>query len=618
MCGLAGIVDLGGPVDPEQVRAMARSLVHRGPDAAGEFVSAEAVLGFRRLSIIDLSEAGNQPLTDESGRYRLVYNGEVYNYVELRHELETLGHRFRSRCDTEVVLHSFLEWGEGCVRRFTGMWALALWDAEERRLFCSRDRFGIKPLYYRRDGARLAFASELKALPRERANLRAVRAYLDHAALDHTDETFFDGLLRLPPAHNLVFSRDGLRLERYWELAAGTPPPGDPADAVRERFLDSIRLHLRSDVPVGTALSGGLDSSAVACGVNHFLRTDADAARPVGERQKTFTLYFEDAGFDERRFARAVVESTRTDGHWITYTPKELVDCLPAIVCAQEEPFGSTSITGSWFVMRAAAGAGMKVMLDGQGGDEVFGGYHTFFGARFADLLAQARVRELAAELRAYRRVQGASRREALTRLAQPFFPAAVADRVKGRVRGGGALLHPSLRALAPAPEPNGHAFPDRLRRSLARILTTRGLPELLRYEDRNSMAHSLEARVPFLDHRLVELLYSLDGGQLIERGRTKAILRRAVGDLLPPLVRDRTDKLGFVTPEARFMRGALGDLAGEVFASPTFAARGFVDPGAARARLAAHRRGELDAGFELWRALNLELWARELLDGGR
>jgi asparagine synthase (glutamine-hydrolysing) len=616
VCGLAAIVDLGGGLDPGQVRAMGDALRHRGPDAEGEYADAACALAFRRLAIIDLSPAGNQPMADPSGRYRLVHNGEIYNYVELREELEALGRRFRSESDTEVVLQSYLEWGSECVGRFVGMWAFLVWDAEERSLFASRDRFGVKPLYYRRADDRLELASELKAFrgPR-RPNLRAVRDYLAHAALDHSPETFFDGILRLPAAHNLHFSHGGLRLERYWQLEPAGPSPADPAAAVRELFLDSIRLHLRSDVPVGTALSGGLDSSAIAVCVNQLLRTDGAAAAPVGERQKTFTVYFEDAGFDERPYAEAVVAATSTDAHWVTFSADELVACLPAIVHAQEEPFNSTSIAAGWFVQRAAARAGMKVMLDGQGGDEVFAGYHTFFGARFGDLLAQGRMRELAAEVGAYRRIQGAGALETAARLAQPFFPEAVADRVRGRTRGGAQLVHRDLGGAGHGlPQRNGSAFPDRLRRSLERILTRRGLPELLRYEDRNSMAHSIEARVPFLDHRLVELLYSLDGGELIARGRTKAVLRRALGDLLPPVVRERTDKLGFVTPERRFLRGPLGDLAADVFASSSFASRGFVDAAVARRRLEAHRRGEQAAGFELWRALNLEVWARTFL----
>jgi asparagine synthase (glutamine-hydrolysing) len=264
--------------------------------------------------------------------------------------------------------------------------------------------------------------------------------------------------------------------------------------------------------------------------------------------------------------------------------------------------------------MRAARQAGLTVMLDGQGADETLAGYHGYFGPYFADLLARGRLRRLREEVGAYRALHGATVQRTAVDVARPFLPEPVRRRGRARARGGGELLGDALRGLPATLEPNGVPFGGRLRRQLHLILTARGLPELLRYEDRNSMAHSLEARVPFLDYRLVELLFSLDARQLIDRGRTKVVLRRALGDLLPPVVRDRVDKLGFVTPEGRWLRGALGDLAAEVFASREFAERGFVDAAAARRRLERHRRGEVEAGFELWRALSSELWARAFL----
>jgi asparagine synthase (glutamine-hydrolysing) len=419
-------------------------------------------------------------------------------------------------------------------------------------------------------------------------------------------------VLRLPPAHNLVVDDRGLRLDRYWRLEE-REPPSDAAEAVRETFVDAVRIHLRSDVPVGTCLSGGIDSSAIACGVDLLLRTEAENAKPVGERQKTFTAYFELPGYDERPYARAVIEQTRAEPHWITFGDAEVVDLLPQIVATQDEPFGSTSIVAQWHVMKAAREAGMTVMLDGQGADEIFAGYHGYFGPFFADLLADRRFHQLRSEVDAYRALHGASVSNAAAALVRPFLPERVRRLARARAQGSGALVHESLRGVEPLAKPNGDApYGDRLRRQLHLILTQRGLPELLRYEDRNSMAHSLEARVPFLDHRLVELLFSLHAGELIERGRTKAVLRRALGDLLPPLVRDRVDKLGFVTPEQQWLRGKLGELAADVFASQSFRERGWVNAVAARARLDKHRRGELNAGFELWRALNVELWARE------
>lgn len=618
MCGICGIVAPGRPPEVEAVEAMSARLAHRGPDGSSSFAAESVALGFRRLAIIDLSDAGMQPFASVDGRLQLVHNGEIYNYRELRAELEGHGHRFRSATDTEVILAAYAEWGEPCVDRFVGMWAFAIWDAGRERLFASRDRFGIKPFYYRHSGGRLAFASEPKALladpdsPHE-ANPRAVAEYLTQSYLDHAPETFFAGIERLPAAHSLTFGREGLQIQRYWRLEPHESPPADAADAVRAAFLDAIRLHLRSDVPVGSCLSGGIDSSAVVGAVSHLLHTGSSEAGAVGPRQRTFTAYFDERGFDERPYAEEVVRRSDADGHWITFDDEQLLEDLPAIVAVQDEPFGSTSMVAQWYVMRAARAAGLTVMLDGQGGDEVFGGYRAFVGFRLADLLAQGRLRSLGAELRAFGDVH--SPIALATALARPFAPETLTRAIRSRTRGSAGLLHPDLRGFGRPSVLDGSPFHERLRRHQQILLTERGLPELLRYEDRNSMAHSLEARVPFLDHRLVELVFSLPGEELIRGGRTKDVLRRAVTDWLPPSVAARRDKLGFVTPERRWFRGALGRLAEEVFATRAFAERGFVDARAARRRLARHRRGEIDAGMELWRALNLELWACTYLD---
>ena len=611
MCGLCGIVHFGAPPDADAVEAMAQELDHRGPDGRGAFAAPGVAFAFRRLAVIDLSEAGAQPFASDDGRLQLLHNGEIYNYRELRRELESAGHQFRSATDTEVILHAYVEWGEACVERFNGMWAFALWDEERQRLFCSRDRFGIKPFYFRHEPSRFAFASEpraFRAVERLEANQEAVHEYLEQGYLDHLDETFFRGIRRLPPAHSLRFDENGLRVWSYWRLEE-QEPPDDAAERFRELFLDSIRLELRSDVPVGTALSGGLDSSAVAVSADRLLRTEAASAEALGGRQRTFTAYFEQPGYDERPFAEAVVAQTGAEATWVTFGPGELVDDLARIVEAHGEPFGSTSICAGWYVMRAAKAGGVKVLLDGQGSDELLAGYRAHFGFRLADLLARGRLRELRTE------ISGAQHGPVAlaTTLARPFAPERLVRAARARARG--SLVHPELRGTG-RPEVDGSPFPDRLRRYQQLVLTRRGLPELLRYEDRNSMAHSLEARVPFLDHRLVELCFSLPPHELISRGVTKSVLRRALGDLLPPQVRERRDKLGFVTPEGDWLRGRLGELAGDVFASPAMRERGFVDAVAARRRLARHRAGRLTAGMELWRALNLELWARAYLDG--
>jgi len=311
-----------------------------------------------------------------------------------------------------------------------------------------------------------------------------------------------------------------------------------------------------------------------------------------------------------------VVQQTKASPHWVTFGADDLVDNLPAIVEAQDEPFRSTSICAGWYVMREAARAGIKVVLDGQGGDEVFAGYPAYLPARYADLLAAARIRELALELRAHGRLHGT--RRGLTAAARSALPTRLEQGLRQRRSGSPDLVGSALAGIGDTSEVVDSPFPDPLRGLMTRVLARRGLPELLHAEDRNSMTHSIEARVPFLDYRLVELAFALEGGHLLRRGRTKAILRDALVDLLPPSVAARTDKLGFVTPEAMWLRGPLGELAADVFASQSFRERGFVDAAAAATRLARHRSGELNAGFELWRVLNLELWARAFLDGGR
>jgi asparagine synthase (glutamine-hydrolysing) len=614
MCGICGIVDLQRPAETDVVRSMLNELRHRGPDGEGFFDAPGIALGHARLAIIDLSDGGRQPFASDDGTLQLLHNGEVFNYLELRRELEQLGHRFRTATDTEVVLRAYEQWGRSCVERFNGMWALALWDGREQRLFCSRDRFGIKPFVYRLEGDRLAFASEPRAFRRDpsfqaRPNPAAIRDFLAQGHTDHLEETFFAGVSHLPPGHSMTFGAGGLRLHRYWTLEPGDEP-ADPVGTFRELFLDSIRVRLRSDVPLGTALSGGLDSSAVAVAIDHLLRTEAEHARPVGERQRTFTAYFEDVGFDERPFAEAVVGQILSEPSWLTFDDQALLEVLPDVVASQGEPFGSTSVVAQWFVMRAAAEAGLKVMLDGQGGDEVLAGYRTTHGYRIADLLAGGHLRGALGELRAY----PGSARALPAAVITPFLPRRARWELRGRRSRADLLVHRSLRQrTAPPAAPHAGPMPDRLRSQYHLILAQLGLPELLRYEDRNSMAHSLEGRVPFLDHRLVEFLYGLDAGQLYERGTTKVVLRQALADLLPPAVRERRDKLGFVTPEQRFLDGRLGDLAEEVFRSPDLRERGFVDGDEALERLRRHRAGA-PAGFELWRALSVELWARRYL----
>jgi asparagine synthase (glutamine-hydrolysing) len=606
------MVDLESSVDTDLVGRMADALSHRGPDDRGSYSDEHAALAFLRLSIIDLSPLGHQPMEALGGRVQMIFNGEIYNYRELREELRGRGHSFRSESDSEVLLASYVEWGLECVHHLRGMWAFAIWDRTAQRLFCAVDRFGIKPLYYRRDGGRLAFASEPKAFHAAELSLTpslsAVRDYLAFAVVDHGAQTFFEEVQRLPAAHTLVFDGGGLSVTRYWNVPENGNRPTDPIAAVREQFLESISLHLRSDVAVGTCLSGGIDSSAVACAVAHLLRTSQEASS-VGPRQRTFTAYFEHPTHDERPFAQAVVDSTGSEPHWVTFDEHSLIDELPAIVYAQDEPFGSTGIVAQWYVMKAASEAGLKVMLDGQGGDEIFAGYTTSYGPFLFDLLRKGHFNRFAAEAKAFGRLQGVSGWGTLRAMVRATAPHQLVRHQQARDSNAHALLGERLRTQPQSTIPRVNRHGSALRSQLLSLITSTQLPELLRYEDRNSMAQSIEARVPMLDHRLVELAFSLDGSDLIDTGVTKAVLRRAVADLLPPAVATRSDKLGFFTPLTTWWTGGLGEFAREIFSSSNCRDRGFVDSAGCLRLLDGASRGR-PVGYQLWRALNVELWA--------
>ncbi|HEY8723860.1 MAG TPA: asparagine synthase (glutamine-hydrolyzing) [Gaiellaceae bacterium] len=610
MCGICGIVDFAAPVNSEAVKTMAAALAHRGPDGIGVAADANYALGATRLAVLDTSDAAAQPFIAADGQAVLVFNGEIYNYRELRQELEGRGERFRSNGDTEVVLAAYRHWGAACVERFVGMWAFAIFDKKSRRLFASRDRFGIKPFYFQHAGTRLVFGSEPKAfaaakLLDRQPDLTAISRYLEQGWLDEGERTFFVGLRRLEPGHNLVQDEHGLHIARYWSPSAAGTAPKDPEGAIREALIDSVRLHLRSDVSVGACLSGGIDSSAVVSIVSRFVGTE-DSVR-VGAHLQTFTAFFEQPRLDERPFAQAVVEQTNAAATWITFGVDDLVKDIPRIVFAQDEPFGSTSIAAQWYVMRAAASAGVTVLLDGQGADESFGGYRAQLGWAAHDLIRSGRFAEA---VRIARQLIRQNNRAGAAALTQPFIPAHVRESVRGRLRGGG-LRSQHLVGVPVAGDGRVGSF-DGLRRQL---LTSRGLPELLRYEDRNSMDHSIEARVPFLDHRLVELALALPPRILFAGGESKSVLRSALKNVVPDSILARRDKVGFETPTTAWFRGGLGDLAGDVFASQAFRERDLVDAPTARRLLQRHRAGEIEAPLLLWRALNLELWARQFLD---
>ncbi|MDD1658789.1 MAG: asparagine synthase (glutamine-hydrolyzing), partial [Methanomicrobiales archaeon] len=534
MCGIAGICLIsGGTVDPALLERMSERIHHRGPDGSGTYVDGPVGLAHRRLAIIDLTDAAKQPMTNEDGTLWLVFNGEIYNFIELRKELAGKGHTFRSDGDTEVILHAYEEWGKECLSRFNGMWAFALWDSRKQELFCARDRFGIKPLYYARAGDMILFASEIKALlahpdiGREPDD-ELLLTFLAWGVLDHTAGTMFKGIYQLQPAHRIVFSRSGSGTpERYWDVAmnsqVGHPWPEEDvraATAFRDLLTDAVRIHLRSDVPVGTCLSGGIDSSTLAALINRLIR--AEAPQSVGDRQKTFSIVFPDPRFNEGPFIDQLVAAAEVDAKRITVEPDEIAGDLPRLLTMQDEPFGSLSIYAQYRVMELASRS-VKVVLDGQGADEQLGGYLAYQGSYLQGLLHGLHLSTVLSETAgSYRHHRG-------------FFRDALLQ----------VLVRSQWRSLLKGDIPSISRYTGSLDEVLKRELLSTNLPALLHWEDRNSMAFSIESRVPFLDHRVVEFLAALPLHQKIRDGVTKYILRKAIQGLVPEAIRCRMDKMG-------------------------------------------------------------------------
>lgn len=584
MCGIAALICPEGAPSLRWLEPMIGAIPHRGPDGSGiqTFESlangwglsrgqlGSVGLGHARLSIVDLSSAGHQPMSVCSGRYWITYNGEIYNYLEVRAELEMLGLRFVSTSDTEVLLQAYVQWGRACLQRFNGIFAFVIFDADTGTVFAARDRFGVKPLYYwRSPEGFLAVASEIKqftVLPGWSAMLNGPRAYdfLNWNLYDHGVETLFHGVRQLRGGELFEATVAQLRHEAVrhesWYVLRPDPEAGGlgETEAVRqfaELFEDSIRLQLRADVPVGSCLSGGLDSSSVVCVARRLL--DADGAVV---RQHTFSARSAVEKYDEGKYIDQVVASTQVQAHEVTPPLSELFKLLPAIAWHQDEPFGSTSIYAQWHVFALAREHGVKVLLDGQGADEMLGGYHGFFGPRLSGLLRTGRWGALWREMQNLKALHGYPLSWGIARMADTLMPDVLRQALRsmsGRPSGGSSAWLDIGRLETVGTDPfmqfgARHGSVGEL--SLAQLVST-NLPMLLHCEDRNSMAHGIEARVPFLDHRLVEFSLGLNEAQKISEGVTKRVLRESMHGILPEPVRQRMDKLGFVTPEEVWIR---------------------------------------------------------------
>jgi len=630
MCGIAGIVAIQG-FDPRLLIRMTNLVKYRGPDGFGlaffdvranlagecihnreEFPKIERPslgLGARRLAILDLSESGLQPMQIDDGDFWITYNGEVYNYVEVRQELERLDHRFHTHTDTEVILRAYRQWGSSCVERFNGMWAFAIYDRPQRKLFCSRDRFGVKPFYYFATPSVLVFGSEIKQIleypgVQREANASIVLQYLEQGVQDHSESTFFEGVRQLLPGHSMFIDLShasiSANISKYWELPIGCETNLSESQAI-EQFVTqlqrSVNWRLRSDVPVGSCLSGGLDSSSVV-----MLASKAGRAKEF----HSFSSCYEDPTIDERQFIQEVVSSSGTTPHYVFPQGEGFWDELDRLIWHQDEPVGGSSVYAQWCVMREARKQGVPVLLDGQGGDETLCGYRKFYFFYLWHLMRKADPHVLHEGIAWIRNSEGR------------LWSWSHAKRYTGGFGGGSG----SLRARVCCPEfANNHHHIPRHGIGPGASLCERqkddlrfwSIPALLHYEDRNSMAHSIEARVPMLDYQLAEFAVNCPPNLKLRDGWTKWILRQALRGTLPEAVRLRRSKLGFATPQDQWLRqDARGTIRSVIHDSAFRIGRILAQKkvGKQLEDFISNRAGCLN-GLEAFRVLNLELWAR-------
>jgi asparagine synthase (glutamine-hydrolysing) len=604
MCGICGIATADGHADVEALRAMSAQLVHRGPDAHGEHVDREVALGSRRLSIIDLA-GGDQPIANEDGTVVVLQNGEIYNYPELREELTRAGHAFRTHSDTEALVHLYEECGTDFAERLRGMFAVAIWDASRRRLVLARDRYGIKPLYYRHVGGELRFASELRALPRGEIDTDALEAFLAFNSIPAPYSIFRD-VRKLPAGHVLVWENGSVTIERFSRPGPTEERDGDEAEFVEElraRLRDSVKAHLLSDVPVGVLLSGGVDSAVLA----------ALAAQETREPVHTFTIGFAEESFDERDDARLVAERYRTNHHELLVKPDpELL--LGALADAFDEPFADSSALPTYLVSQLAS-EHVKVALSGEGGDELFGGYYTYAADLLADRLAPvARVARPLVEA-----LPSSSNKASFDYRAKRFVRAAHLPPLE-RHHGWKEIFSPDARRELRGGA-NGFDPVDVYR---ARYAETAGAPELARLQDvdfgvylvddllvktdRASMAHSLEVRVPFLDPIVTNLAFALPTKLKVRGLQKKVLLRKAVEPLLPREI-IHGKKRGFSIPAAAWLRGELEPFARATLSADTLRRQGFFQPEPVTRLLDEHVAGREDWSRQLWGLLAFTLW---------
>jgi len=610
MCGICGIINFcNQPVEETSIRRMMQIMKHRGPDDEGVFIENYTGLGFVRLSIIDLSTAGHQPMFSRDTRYIIVFNGEIYNFIELREELTKEGIHFQTQTDTEVLLNAWLQWGDECLDRFNGMWAFAIYDRDKKTTFAARDRFGIKPFYYLHSNEYFAFCSEIPPLlsilgKKPTPNNQTIFDFLIFNRTDQTENTFFTEVLKLQHGHKLTIIDNNVTITKWYDLkekslkVEGFENP----DEYRELFTSAIRLHLRSDVPVGVCLSGGLDSSSLVSVIsNSFIKNGLNTFSAVYEKGQTG---------DETEFINEYKPLLK-NMFFNTPNSLKLLKDLKQFIIALGEPIPTTSPYAQYKVMKLAKGK-VSVTLDGQGADEELAGYHDFFAYYFKDLLLNFKFYRLTREIIHYLD----KHRNFYALKAFLFFLLPESTRTSFRIKEKKYLVNEFSNSYAKTNAISNNLYGAKsLKEALLNHFEYK-LEHLLKWSDRNSMHFSIESRVPFLDYRLVEKTIATQSNLLINNGVTKYILREAMKGILPEKIRLRMDKIGFSTPEDDWFRTEdWREMIMGIITSDKFSARKIIDSTVALKLYNQHLSGKKNHSKEIWKWVNLELWFREFID---
>lgn len=562
MCGISGIINKNNKgVDKNIIKTMNDLIAHRGPNGEGFYFENNFAFGHRRLSVLDLSNKGNQPMKFND-KYVITYNGEIYNYLDIKTELIKLGYKFKSNSDTEVILAAYDRWKFDCVEHFVGMWAFSIYDVEKKIIFSSRDRFGIKPFYYYETKDNFYFASEIKQFTvlngwKACANRNRVMDFLMFEMFDHTDETLFENVLQLRAGNNLIYDlqKHTYKISEYYCLEDKVKDNQDELNIISHEFYEifksSIKLHLQSDVKVGSCLSGGLDSSSIVCMIDKIIKENGQECI-----QETVSSCFKNKKYDEQQYIDEVANFTGITSYKVFPEFDDLFKIVDEITWHQDEPFGSTSIFAQWNVFKTAKEKGITVMLDGQGADEQLAGYGGFYDIYLSELIKKCKWIKFYKEAISLKNLYGYSFYKIFRSTIKYIIPNWLKSIIKTKTNFGvfgwvnidkdyyGKYLNSLY----------GTKINSLKQYSINQLLYS-SLPKLLHYEDRDSMAHSIESRVPFLDHRLVEFVISIPSEYKIKKGITKYIMRNSMTNVIPEKIGNRVDKMGFVTPEQVWIR---------------------------------------------------------------